>query len=48
MSDYYKFVQVIQSMPQIDDIDYDFVLGVQLRSSLSNGDKFILYTDHIK
>ena len=50
MSDYYRFAQVVQSMPQIDDIEYDFNLGVELRSGSSDGAnyKFILYTDHIK
>ena len=37
-------------MPQIDDIEHDFDLGVELGSDSSDGAhyKFILYTDHVK
>ena len=37
-------------MPQIDDVEYDFDLGFEIRSGPSIGAhyKFILYTDHIK
>jgi len=50
MSDYCKFAQIVQSMPQIGDIEHDFDLGVELRSGSSDGAqyKFILYMDRVK
>ena len=47
MSDYCRFAQVVQSMPQIDDIEHDFDFGVKLRSGLFDGAKykFITCTD---
>ena len=50
MSDHCKFAQVVQSIPQIDDIKYDFDLIVKHRSGPSDGPhyKFILHMDHIK
>ena len=50
VSDYCRLVQVVQSMPPIDDIRCDFDLGIKLSSGPYNGShyKLILYTDHIK
>ena len=50
MSDYCRFAQVVQYMPQIDDIKHDFDLGVRLRSGPPDGAhyKFILYMDQVK
>ena len=37
MSDHYRFAQVVQSIPQIDDVKYDFDLGVKHRSGPYDG-----------
>ena len=48
MSNYFKFAQVVQSMPPVDDLHCDFDIGVKLGSGPSDGAhyKFILCTDH--
>ena len=50
MSNYCRFAQVAQSVPRVDDIEYEFDLGVELRSDMSNGAhyKFIMYKDQVK
>jgi len=47
MSDYYKFTQVVQSIPPVDYINCDFHLGVEFDNGHFDGAhcKFVLYTD---
>jgi len=45
MSYYCRFAQMLLFLPPIDDIEYDFDLGVEFGSGLSNGVhyKLVLY-----